>query len=44
MGKLVMIAALTAALLRMADNYLYYGRYTDTAVSMAREIMRSFGV
>lgn len=44
MGKIVMIAALTAALVRMADNYLYYGRYTDAAMFIGREILRSWGV
>ena len=39
-----MIAALTTAFARLADNDLNYGRYTDIAVSMVREIMRSFGV
>jgi hypothetical protein len=43
MGKIVMIAALAAAMIRMADSYLYYGRYTDAAIYMAREILRSFG-
>jgi hypothetical protein len=44
MGKIVMIAALTAALIRMVDSHLYYGKYTDAAMFMAREILRSFGM
>ena len=43
MGKIVMVVALSAALLRMADNYFYYGKYTDAVMRMAREILRSFG-
>ena len=44
MGIIVMIAALSAALICMADNYLYYGRHTDAAMLMAREMLRSFGL
>jgi len=43
MGKVVMIAALSAALIRTLDNYLYYGRYTDALMFMARDILRWFG-
>jgi hypothetical protein len=43
MGKIVMIATLTAVLIRMADSYLYYGKYTNAAMFMAREVLRSFG-
>jgi hypothetical protein len=44
MGKIVMIAALAAALIRMGDAYLYSGKYTDAVVLMAREMLRSFGL
>ncbi|MBV9241055.1 MAG: hypothetical protein JO314_03515 [Acidobacteria bacterium] len=37
MGKIVMITALSAVLLRMADNHLYYGKYGDAAMFMARD-------
>jgi hypothetical protein len=44
MGKIAMIAALSAVLIRMADNYFYYGRYTDAAMFLAHDMLRSFGL
>ena len=44
MGKTIAIVALAAALIRMADTYLYYGKYTEPVVLMVREILRSFGL
>jgi hypothetical protein len=44
MGKTVMIIALAAILIRVVDNYFNYGMYTAAVVSMAREILRSFGL
>ena len=44
MGKIVMIAALTAVLVRVTDNYFYYGRYTDAVMSMAHDVLRSLGI
>ena len=43
MGKIVMVTALSAALLRMADDQLFYGKYSDAAMFMARDILRWFG-
>jgi hypothetical protein len=44
MGRIIIIAALTVALIRMGDAYLYSGKYTDAAILMVREILRSFGL
>jgi hypothetical protein len=44
MGKIMMAAALSAVLIRMVDNQLYYGRYTDAAIAMVRDILHSLGI
>jgi hypothetical protein len=44
MAKLVLSAALTAALLRTCDDYVFYGRYTDAATLMVRDMLRWFGL
>ena len=44
MGKIMMITALSAALIRIADEHLYYGKYTDAFLCMAREVLRSYGL
>lgn len=44
MGKIGMVAALSAVLIRTADNYFYYGKYTDVVMFMVRDILRSFGI
>jgi hypothetical protein len=40
MAKIV----LAAALLRACDNYFFFGRYTEAAMSMAGDMLRWFGV
>jgi hypothetical protein len=42
MAKVALASALTAALLRGFDNYWYFGKYGDAAVSMARDMLRWF--
>ena len=44
MGKIAMIAALSAVLVRMVDYYFYDGRYTDAAIAMTQDMLRSFGI
>jgi hypothetical protein len=44
MGKTVMIVAVSATLIRVADNYFYFGKYTDALVFMMRDMLRWFGV
>ena len=44
MGKIALSAALAALLLRMADNYLFFGKYTDAALFVTGQILRSFGL
>ena len=41
MGKIVMITALSAVLIRVVDNHFYYGKYTDAVMRMVREMLRS---
>ena len=44
MGKIFMIAVLSASFVRMVDSYFYYGRNTDAVLSMTQHILRSFGL
>jgi hypothetical protein len=44
MGKIVVSAALAALLIGMADNYLFAGKYTDAALFVTGQILRSFGL
>jgi hypothetical protein len=44
MGKLALAVVLAAALIRAGDNYLFYGKYTDTALFVGWQILRSFGI
>jgi len=43
-AKIMMSAVLCAVLIRMVDDHFYFGRYTDAAIMMAREILRSLGI
>ena len=44
MGKIVMGVVASAVLIRLADNYLYYGKYTDAFIFMVHDILRWFGI
>jgi hypothetical protein len=44
MGKTLVIVALSLALLRAVDMHLFYGRYTDTAIFVTQQVLRSFGL
>lgn len=44
MGKTVMAVALFVALVRAGDTYLFYGKYTDAAIFVTRQVLRSFGL
>jgi hypothetical protein len=44
MAKLVLSAALTAALLRVVDGYFFLGKYTDSVLLMVSDMLRWFGV
>jgi hypothetical protein len=44
MGKIVLSTALTVALLRGFDNYLFFGKYGNAAMLMARDMLRWFGL
>ena len=44
MGKMVVAVALCAALLRTLDMYLFYGKYSDTAIFVTRQVLQSFGI
>ena len=43
MGKTLIIVALGLALVRAVDTHLFYGRYTDTAVFVTQQVLRSLG-
>ena len=43
MIKGIAIAAIVLFTLSIVDQQLYYGRYTDTALAMLRQIRHSFG-
>jgi hypothetical protein len=43
MGKVAIAVVLALALIRAGDNYLFYGKYTDTALFVVRQILQSFG-
>jgi hypothetical protein len=44
MAKMILSAGLTAALLRLSDDYFFFGRYTDAAILMGRDMLRWFGL
>ncbi len=44
MGKLVLSIGLAGALIRAMDNYLFFGKYTDAAMVVTAQILRSFGL
>ena len=44
MGKMAVAVLLALALIRAGDNYLFYGKHTDIALLVVRQILQSFGV
>jgi hypothetical protein len=44
MAKIVMIVALTSSLMCVSDKWFNNDRLSDSALSMGREILRSFGL
>jgi hypothetical protein len=43
MGKMLIAVALALALVRVVDVELFYGKYTDTAIFVTQQVLRSFG-
>jgi hypothetical protein len=44
MGKMLIAIALGLALVRAGDMYLFYGKYTDAAIFVTQQVLRSFGL
>ena len=44
MGKIAVDTALAALLIRTADNTLFFGKYTEAALFVTGQILRSFGL
>ena len=43
MGKIIMIAALVAVLIRMVDEQFYQGAYTDPLLATSRQVLLRLG-